>query len=349
MNKLKILFVDDEVNILQALKRMLHPYRQQWETTFCTSGEDAIQLLREQRYDVLVTDIRMPRVDGSRVLFESFLYQPGTMRCILSGYAERDQTIKVAGTAHQFLSKPCTKDAIEQMVLRAEQSRVQLPVGEIRSAVSRISAVPCRPRVLRELTAELQKEQPSLELVVDLIASDIGMSAKIIQLVASSFFGRCGAVFCPREAVTLLGVELIAGLLSEMGIFTPFLAEKDILDIDELCESSIANARAARADADLRGESARAANVAYLASYLESVGKIVLAHQFPELYRRMLKLKQAERITASAAEQRIFGTTTSAVGGYLLSIWGFPQDVVNAVGNHECDCLNGANAAMALA
>ncbi len=77
-------------------------------------------------------------------------------------------------------------------------------------------------RVLRELTLELQKDQPNLELVVDLIASDIGMSAKIIQLVASSFFGRCSAVFCPREAVTLLGVELIAGLLSEMEFLLRF-------------------------------------------------------------------------------------------------------------------------------
>lgn len=348
MNKIKILFVDDEVNILQALKRMLHPHRQQWEMTFSSSGEEALTLLREQPYDVLVTDIRMPQVDGSRVLFESFLYQPETMRCILSGYAERDQTIKVAGTAHQFLSKPCTKDAIESMVLRAEQSQSRLPMGDVRRAVSRISAVPCRPGVLKELSSELQKEQPNLELVVDLIASDIGMSAKIIQLVASSFFGRCAAVFCPREAVTLLGVELIAGLLTEMGIFTPFLAEKEILDIDELCETSIMTARAARAAAERQGASTRIANVAYLSNYLQSVGKIVLVHQFPELYRRVLQLMRTEGLADSAAEQRIIGTTSSAVGGYLLSLWGFPQDVVNEVGGHEGDCISDPNRSHAL-
>lgn len=331
MTALSILFVDDEVNILQALKRMLHPHRQQWTMTFCSGGEEALALLREQSYDVLVTDIRMPHVDGSRVLFESFLYQPETMRCILSGFAEREQTIKVAGTAHQFLSKPCTKDAIESMVQRAQQARERLPQTEIRRAVSRVSAVPCRSSVLRELSNELQQEQPNLDLVVDLIASDIGMSAKIIQLVASSFFGRCTAVFCPREAVTLLGVELIAGLLSEMGIFTPFLSAPEVLNIDTLCDESIRSARAARAAAEASGSGARAANVAYLANYLRHVGMIVLAHQFPERYHRAVQMMQHDGLSQSLAEQRVFGATSSSVGGYLLEIWGFPQDVVNEV------------------
>lgn len=332
MTSLSILFVDDEVNILQALKRMLHPHRQQWAMTFCTSGEEALPLLRENHFDVLVTDIRMPQVDGSRVLFESFLYQPETMRCILSGFAEREQTIKVAGTAHQFLSKPCTKDAIESMVRRAEQARERLPQSDIRRAVSRVSAVPCRSSVLRELSNELQQLKPNLDFVADLIASDIGMSAKIIQLVASSFFGRCAAaVFCPREAVTLLGVELIAGLLSEMGIFTPFLSDSEILNIDHLCEESIKAARTGRALAESQGLSARSANVVYLANYLRDVGKIVLAHQFPDRYRRVLQLMQHDGLCQGDAEHRIFGATSSSVGGYLLEVWGFPQDVVNEV------------------
>jgi HD-like signal output (HDOD) protein len=342
MTSLSILFVDDEGNILQALKRMLHPHRQQWAMTFCSSGEEALSLLRDQPFDVLVTDIRMPHVDGSRVLFESFLYQPETMRCILSGFADREQTIKVAGTAHQFLSKPCSKDAIESMVLRAQRARERLPQSDIRRAVSRVSAVPCRSSVLRELSNELQQEQPNLDIVVDLIASDIGMSAKIMQLVASSFFGRCSAVFCPREAVTLLGVELIAGLLSEMGIFTPFLSDPEILSIDQLCEDSIHAARVGRATAESQGLGPRSANVAYLANYLRDVGKIVLAHQFPDRYRRVMQLMHNEGLPQSVAEQRIFNATSAAVGGYLLEVWGFPQEVVNEIAAVDAIHSNGA-------
>ncbi len=337
MNKTNILFVDDEVNILQALKRMLHTYRQEWEMTFCSNSEAALGLLRDQHYDVLVTDIRMPHVDGSRLLFESFLYQPETMRCVLSGYADRDQAVNVAGTAHQFLSKPCTKEAIECMVQRARQSSERLPTGEVRRAVARISAVPCRPTVLRELNRELQLAQPNLETVANLIASDIGMSAKIMQLVASSFFGRCAAVFCPREAVALLGVELIAGLLREMGIFTPLLVEKEVLDIDALCASSMLAAEITRNESLEQGLNERAANVAFISTYLRSVGTIVLAHLFSDQYRQVVKLVAQQALQTEQAEQRILGTTSSNVGGYLLAIWGFPQHVVDAVGGNLPD------------
>lgn len=335
MTSLSILFVDDEVNILQALKRMLHPHRQEWAMTFCSSGEEALTLLKEYKFDVLVTDIRMPKVDGSRLLFESFLYQPETVRCILSGFADRVQAIKVAGTAHQFLSKPCTNDAIENMVERVQQSRNRLPQSDIRRSVSRVSAVPCRTSVLRDLNNELQKEKPNLELVADLITCDIGMSAKIIQLVTSSFFGRSAEVYCPREAVTMLGVELISGLLSDMGIFTPFLSDPEVLDIDQLCLESIDTAGVARAAAESQGLGESVADVAYLSNFLRDVGKIVLAHQFPERYRRVVQLMHHEGLTQCAAEQRIFTTTSAEVGGYLLAIWGFPQAVVDNVAGFD--------------
>ena len=226
------------------------------------------------------------------------------------------------------------------MVQRAQQAREHLPQCEVRRAVSRVSAVPCRSSVLRMLSDELQQEQPNLDLVVDLIASDIGMSAKIIQLVASSFFGRCAAVFCPREAVTLLGVELIAGLLSEMGIFTPFLSDPEILDIDQLCDEAVDAARLARTTSEARGTNARTANVAYLSSYLRDVGKIVLAHQFPDRYCRVANLIK-DGLPQGIAEQQIFGATSASVGGYLLEVWGFPQDVVNEVASFDAVASQG--------
>ncbi len=339
MSNLRILFVDDEANILAGLKRMLHPLRQEWEMSFCDSGEKALQLLQQESFDVLVTDIRMPKVDGSRVLFESFLYHPETMRCVLSGYAERGQTLKVTGTAHQFISKPCTQESIVRMVRMAEQLKQRLPNIEIRQAVSRLSAVPCRPSVLRLLHEELGLEQPSPDRVANLIASDVGMSAKLIQLVASSFFGRSTQVYSPGEAITLLGVDLVANLLLEIGIFTPFLGEDSMLDIDELCIGSMEDAVRARSSVERSGGSARSANVAYLSQYMKHIGSIVLAHQLPEVFRRMQTRCREGGIPVEDAEREAFGATAAAVGGYLLAIWGFPQEVVDAVGNANSPIL----------
>lgn len=335
MKNLKILFVDDEINILQALNRMLHRHRQHWDMSFCNSGEQALERLQHEAFDVLVTDIRMPKVDGSRVLFESFLYHPETLRCVLSGYAERSQTLKVTGTAHQFLSKPCTLATVENMVLRAEQLKSRLPQLDIRRAVSRLSAVPCRPSILKQLVEELAREQPSPDLVANLIASDVGMSAKVIQLVASSFFGRSTQVYCPSEAITLLGVDLVASLLLEIGIFTPFLPDSQTLDIDLLCGRSITAAGVARATAVESGQDARSSNIAYLTHFMRDIGSIVLAHQFPELYKRLNRLVDTRQASQQEIEKQLFGASSADVGSYLLAIWGFPQEVVDAVGQAD--------------
>jgi HD-like signal output (HDOD) protein len=329
VTSLKLLFVDDELNILQALKRMLHPYRQQWSMTFCTSGEEALSHLQESSFDIIITDIRMANVDGSRVLFESYLYHPEMMRCVLSGYAERSQTLKVTGTAHQFLSKPCTRDAIENMVLRVQQLKDRLPQPEIRQAVSRLCAVPCRPSILRQLTKELELENPDPVVVADLVSADIGMSAKVLQLVTSSFFGRSTSVVCPREAVTLLGVELLAKLVNESGIFSPFLPNDESLDIDQLCERSLFAAEHVLADA--LNHDSQSKKTEYLANFLNGIGSIVLAQQFPALYRQFIQLSVHGPLSQRDAELQVFKTTAADVSSYLLSIWGFPQDVVDRI------------------
>ncbi len=307
MTTLNLLFVDDELNILQALKRMLHPYRQQWAMTFCASGEEALKKLQTETYDVIITDIRMPNVDGSRVLFESYVYHPEMMRCVLSGYAERGQTLKVTGTAHQFLSKPCTKDTIENMVLRAQQLKARLPQFEI------------------------ERANPNHDHVSNLIASDIGMTAKVIQLVTSSFFGRSTPVFCPREAVTMLGIELIANLVGDTGIFCPFLPADESLDIDQLCERALAAAQRSRKRAEQMHTPSREASIDFLAHSLNGIGSIVLAQQFPNQYMQTLQLMASRGLSHEQAELSVFGTTSADVSSFLLAIWGFPQDVVDRV------------------
>jgi CheY-like chemotaxis protein len=64
----RILFVDDESRILEGLQRMLRPQRQHWEMAFASSGEAALKLLEERPFDVIVSDMRMPVMDGAALL-----------------------------------------------------------------------------------------------------------------------------------------------------------------------------------------------------------------------------------------------------------------------------------------
>ncbi len=344
MHTLSILFVDDEEHLLQGIRRLLHSHRQEWTMHFCNSGAEAVERLAHEHYDIVVTDMRMPNVDGSRVLFESYLHCPSTMRCVLSGQAERAQTCKVSGTAHQFLSKPTRQLELEEMVERVEQlSRISLD-NDLRLAATRLAAVPCQPHILALLSAELTRPDPQLDKVARLVARDVGMSAKVVQLVWSSFFGLPRKSLCPIEAVNLLGIEMMRELTIEHGLFTPFVDNPACsFSITELCEHSIQVARCAQAITMAETQDPVQAKQAHFAGLMHDIGKILLVHQFPDRYAMAVRMAQDEDMTLWQAEREVFGASHADVGSYLLALWGFPDEIIRSVAYYRTpgQCDNG--------
>src|SRR5689334_7179510 len=117
-NKKRVLFVDDEPLVLQALQRMLRPFRNEWEMSFVDNGGDALKLMAEMPFHVVVTDMRMPGMNGADLLLKVQEVYPKTVRLILSGHADKELILKCVGTAHQFLSKPCEPETLRAAVKR---------------------------------------------------------------------------------------------------------------------------------------------------------------------------------------------------------------------------------------
>jgi YesN/AraC family two-component response regulator len=84
----RILFVDDEPKVLEDLERMLYPLRKEWCMVFASSGQEALRLLSESDYDVLITDLRMPQMSGAELLEQVITAHPQVVRMILSGPAD---------------------------------------------------------------------------------------------------------------------------------------------------------------------------------------------------------------------------------------------------------------------
>ena len=103
----RVLFVDDEPSLLRALRRMLMPQRERWAISFVEGGRSALEVLALDAFDVVVTDMRMPGMDGSQLLNEVQRLYPGTYRIVLSGYTEAEARASVALVAQRFLTKPC--------------------------------------------------------------------------------------------------------------------------------------------------------------------------------------------------------------------------------------------------
>ena len=162
--KKRILFVDDEPEVLNGLKRMLRGMRHEWDISFATSGREALELFDDgPGFDVVVSDMRMPGMDGAQLLEEVKKRRPGAVRIVLSGHSEREMVMKSVGHTHQYLAKPCRPDVLKATVERACALRSLLANESLLELVTRLDKLPSLPslyfQIMEELSSPGQKFQ----------------------------------------------------------------------------------------------------------------------------------------------------------------------------------------------
>ncbi|GIX49667.1 MAG: signal transduction protein [Candidatus Tectimicrobiota bacterium] len=343
--KKRVLFVDDEPNVLQALRRMLHTMRQEWEMAFASSGEEALRLLAEQPFDVIVSDMRMPGMDGVQLLTRVMEQYPGIVRIVLSGHSDRDMILRSVKPAHQYLAKPCDAERLKATVARACALRELLADQALQRLVSGVKTLPSLPTLYTEVIAAIQAPDSSLEEVGQIIEQDMAMSAKILQLVNSAFFGLRRHVASPTQAVCLLGLNTVQALVLSVQIFAHFdQAVLRRLALDTLWQHSLATSVCAKQIAADLASDRTTVDHAFMAGLLHDVGQLLLAANVPEAYGRALALAHEASLPLWEAEQAVFGATHAEVGAYLLGLWGLPDAIVEAVAYHHrpAACLHQA-------
>src|SRR3954468_17031197 len=188
-SKTTVLFVDDEPMVLRGLQRMLRPLADEWEMAFVESGPKALEAMTKTPYSVVVTDMRMPEMNGAQLLGEISQKYPKSVRIILSGHADKNLIVQCVGTAHQFLAKPCEPDSLKAAVRRASQFEQSVNSDILKELIAQMETLPSMPELFHRITQKLRDEKCSLDDVGELIATDMGMTAKLLKLVNSAFFG----------------------------------------------------------------------------------------------------------------------------------------------------------------
>jgi DNA-binding NtrC family response regulator len=143
----RVLFVDDEPAILDGLRQRLYRARSTWQMAFVNSGALAIAELEREPYDVIVSDMRMPKMDGVELLTIVSERWPQTIRIVLSGYSEQMHVMRLVPVAHQYLTKPCLPERLEQVIQRCIQLHDLLHEEHLRAAVGGIRQLPPIPGV----------------------------------------------------------------------------------------------------------------------------------------------------------------------------------------------------------
>ncbi len=334
--KKRILFVDDEINVLDGLRRMLRTMRHEWDMEFASSARDALGLIGDSRFDLIVSDMRMPEINGVQLLSQVKERCPRTIRIILSGHADSDLTLRAVGVAHQFLSKPCDAETLIGTVVRATELRSLLSNPRLEQLVTQIGALPSFPAIYSQVVEELETISPSVHKVGEIVARDISMSAKVLQIVNSAFFGLPRSITNPVEAVAHLGMEKIQLLVLSIHAFSPFEPKGAGLGLaDQLWAHSVATGALARRIAEVEQVNRRMTDEAFAAGILHDIGKLILASTLPDEVERARRLAADLRIPTWHAELEVFGSTHAAVGAYVLGLWGLPDSIVEAVAFHH--------------
>jgi len=335
--KYKILFVDDEPYVLTGLRRMLRPMRDTCQLSFALSGQEALDMLRAEPFDVIVSDIRMPGIDGTELLNRVRKQYPHIVRIALSGHANEEPLLRTIGVAHQYLSKPCDAGFLQATLSRCCVMQALLASDELRELVGGTEALPSLPSLYGDLMTELNSPDPSIKRIGQIISMDIGMSARILQVVNSPFFGVCRRVTTPTDAVIMLGLDTVKALVLATSAFSTF--DRHLprgLSLATVRDHSVAVASLARKIIQTQTDEARASDESLIAGLLHDIGKLVLGTRQAQLYREVLSLIRMGGLPTPEAEREVFGTTHAQVGAYLLGLWGFSDTVVEAVALHHC-------------
>ncbi len=343
------LFVDDEPAVLKLLARMLADLRGSWRMEFAESALEGLALMEKSSFDAVVSDLRMPGMNGIDFLKEVRERYPLAARIVYSSYIDQHAAIHYVGLVHQFLPKPCPPEWIRGAIQRIALIRKLLPAQTMREHIARMEQIVSMPTLYLQLVRQIQSVETPIEDIASTISQDLGMTSQVLRIVNSAFFGLPQPTQDVAQAISFLGLDTLKHLVLALGIFAQFEQHTlGGLNLPTLWQHSVRTAQAARCIA--RHESAPREMVedATAAGLLHDLGKLVLATQYPDQYVEVTEKALENNVESIVEERKLFGFDHAEVAGYLLGLWGLPIPVVQAVAFHHAPAKSGTSEFTAL-
>jgi HD-like signal output (HDOD) protein/ActR/RegA family two-component response regulator len=333
-----VLMVVEEPEHLVDFSRSLTLLCPDWELTFVTNPEQAFQKLARSPCDVIVSDMRLTEDGGgaAALLNEIGKTHPHILRFIMSNTMDKEMVMKCVLGSHHFLPKPCDPQMLRDAVMRVLTLDNWLGSEELRSLIVRIRTFPSIPSLYFEVLKELRSADASAQRVGEIIAKDLAMSTKVLQVLNSAYYAIPRQITDPTEAVNILGFEMVKSLVLCIQVFSQFDKVKpNYFSIDKLWRHSTLVAQAARRIAQAENMDRETAEEAYTAGLLHDVGKLILVSNFGDQYQQAQDLARREKLPLWEAERKVFGATHGEIGAYLIGLWGMPLNLAEAAAFHH--------------
>lgn len=304
-----VVFVDDEPGVLHGIERMLFAQRVPWDVYCIPDPEEALELIGRQPVDVVVADLKMPRIDGAELLGRVRTLQPQAVRIVLSAANEPDLLRRAFDVAHGFLAKPCEANELVGQVERSARVRRMLEDDALRRLANDIGALPPAPGCWLELSRLLENPAATAADVAKVVGRDPALAAKVLQLCNSAYFCAGRPIADIPAAVVRLGFDTIRQVVLLTEGYTRFGVEARVV-VKSQRESALAAGLV-----PALGTEATATEQARTASLLAGIGQVLLSR---------LRDRTAQQIALAPA-----------LAAYLLALWNLPPAVIEAVALHE--------------
>jgi HD-like signal output (HDOD) protein len=329
---MRLLFVDDDAVAREQIRSEISHAHLHYDVVLVESGSEAIAALDGGEFDAVISDLRMPAMDGTELLTQVRERFPEVVRVCMSGAMDDSDFLRVIPVTHQFLSKPISGEALREIIDRACSLNLILQNQSIRALIGKLTALPANARTFQELSGAMTDPNTHTADISRIVAKDTALSVKLLQIVNSSFFGRRSAITSINAAVTFVGMEMIKSLALSACVFNALEASPAARPLlQDLQARSLRKAHFARS---LLKES-RHADEAFTAALLLDVGQAVLAICSPERFSEAIQIARAENRPLHEVEKEKFGAAHPEVGACLLGIWGLPLELIEIVAHHH--------------
>jgi putative nucleotidyltransferase with HDIG domain len=325
----RILFVDSSPDTSGALQEALRTQGEFWEVQYAPGGEAALAALAAESVDVVVAEEQMAPMDGVTLLTRVRDQHPTAIRMILSATTRPGLATIVS---HRLLSKPCNVEDLSVLIRRS--TALHARTGEVEGfrKTMATTALPSRPGVYMELNQVLADPDWQPHQVSAVIERDVAMSAKVLQLANSALFGLTSTVTSVRDAVMYLGVDTIRSLAltaEAFGKVAPRGSAEFSLDAFQAHAMLVARITASILPAG------RTQQEAVTAALLHDIGKLVLVSDGGRRWAQLHDPARQRHVPMHLVEEETDGVTHAHVGAHLLSLWGLPDGIVEAVAHHH--------------
>lgn len=329
---IRLLCVHPDTQAFESLRRALLECHRDWQLDVAPGAGAALARLESGTTDVVITRHAPPGLDAIALLARVRERHPGLVRVLLLDSGRDLEAAGAQSVAQRMLAANADPVEVIESLRQALSLRSLVSTPGLRSLVGQIGDLPAVPRVYTALSRRLESADSSLEEIAELLEEDSALTARVLKLANSAYFGRDQAVTRLAVAAARLGTRLLRGLVltaevnERFGPNAPAGFDHDGYQRHVTLVARIASSLEPRAAWK---------DDAFTGGLLHDVGKLILASRLPAVADELRTQAERDRRPLHEVEREKLGVDHGAIGAYLLGLWDLPSALVDAAARHH--------------